>query len=104
MHYFVQKAGFIGILLCASIPNPLFDLAGLTCGHFLVRQQRHLLQLWNPFLWGGTKTTYLFWSDPAPSTPDPLPNILSCHADWQSCNQGPYPSSFARRCHEQARL
>jgi uncharacterized membrane protein YdjX (TVP38/TMEM64 family) len=32
----VEKAGFIGILLCASIPNPLFDLAGITCGHFLV--------------------------------------------------------------------
>eukprot|EP00116_Pleurobrachia_bachei_P005670 sb/3465932/ len=36
MHTLVQRAGFIGILLCASIPNPLFDLAGLTCGHFLV--------------------------------------------------------------------
>ena len=23
-------------MLCASIPNPLFDLAGLTCGHFKV--------------------------------------------------------------------
>lgn len=32
----IQKAGFIGILACASIPNPLFDLAGITCGHFLV--------------------------------------------------------------------
>merc|ERR1719308_339975 len=32
----VQKVGFLGILLCASIPNPLFDLAGITCGHFLV--------------------------------------------------------------------
>jgi len=32
----VNKVGFFGILLCASIPNPLFDLAGLTCGHFLV--------------------------------------------------------------------
>jgi hypothetical protein len=28
--------GFLGILLFASIPNPLFDLAGLTCGHMLV--------------------------------------------------------------------
>ncbi len=37
MHKFVQRAGFWGILACASIPNPLFDLAGLTCGHFLVR-------------------------------------------------------------------
>ena len=36
MHNLVQKAGFAGILLCASIPNPLFDLAGLTCGHFLI--------------------------------------------------------------------
>ncbi|XP_045539348.1 vacuole membrane protein 1 isoform X2 [Papilio machaon] len=32
----VQRVGFAGILACASIPNPLFDLAGLTCGHFLV--------------------------------------------------------------------
>lgn len=32
----IQKAGFFGIMLCASIPNPLFDLAGITCGHFLV--------------------------------------------------------------------
>jgi membrane protein YqaA with SNARE-associated domain len=32
----IQKAGFMGILACASIPNPLFDLAGITCGHFLV--------------------------------------------------------------------
>lgn len=23
-------------MLCASIPNPLFDLAGITCGHFLI--------------------------------------------------------------------
>jgi len=26
--------GFITVLLMASIPNPLFDLAGLMCGHF----------------------------------------------------------------------
>lgn len=32
----VERVGFVGILLCASIPNPLFDLAGITCGHFLV--------------------------------------------------------------------
>ncbi|XP_023341738.1 vacuole membrane protein 1 [Eurytemora carolleeae] len=32
----VEKVGFMGILVCASIPNPLFDLAGITCGHFLV--------------------------------------------------------------------
>jgi membrane protein YqaA with SNARE-associated domain len=32
----VEKVGFLGILVCASIPNPLFDLAGITCGHFLV--------------------------------------------------------------------
>jgi membrane protein YqaA with SNARE-associated domain len=30
----LQKYGFITVLLCASIPNPLFDLAGLLCGHF----------------------------------------------------------------------
>jgi len=32
----VEKVGFFGILACASIPNPLFDLAGITCGHCLV--------------------------------------------------------------------
>ncbi|CAL8078859.1 unnamed protein product [Calicophoron daubneyi] len=36
LHQLVIRAGFMGILLCASIPNPLFDLAGMTCGHFLV--------------------------------------------------------------------
>lgn len=36
MEKIVQKVGFLGILVCASIPNPLFDLAGITCGHFLV--------------------------------------------------------------------
>ncbi|XP_077254549.1 vacuole membrane protein 1 isoform X2 [Temnothorax americanus] len=36
MKRFVEKAGFWGILACASIPNPLFDLAGLTCGHYLI--------------------------------------------------------------------
>ncbi|KAJ1552714.1 hypothetical protein HK405_010279, partial [Cladochytrium tenue] len=41
----VQNLGFFGILLCASIPNPLFDLAGIICGHFSV-----------PFMtfWGAT--------------------------------------------------
>lgn len=33
---FVTKAGFFGILACASIPNPLFDLAGITCGYSLI--------------------------------------------------------------------
>lgn len=36
MKSLVEKAGFFGIMLAASIPNPLFDLAGITCGHFLV--------------------------------------------------------------------
>ena len=30
----LKNYGFITVLLCASIPNPLFDLAGLLCGHF----------------------------------------------------------------------
>uniref|UniRef100_A0A158P8G5 Transmembrane protein n=1 Tax=Angiostrongylus cantonensis TaxID=6313 RepID=A0A158P8G5_ANGCA len=33
---FISRVGFPGILFFASIPNPLFDLAGITCGHFLV--------------------------------------------------------------------
>jgi len=32
----IERIGFFGILLCASIPNPLFDLAGITCGYFLI--------------------------------------------------------------------
>lgn len=36
VHDFIQRVGFMGILLCASVPNPLFDLAGITCGHFLI--------------------------------------------------------------------
>merc|ERR1739838_207178 len=36
VHALIQRVGFFGILACASIPNPLFDLAGITCGHFMV--------------------------------------------------------------------
>ncbi|EGD75424.1 hypothetical protein PTSG_06500 [Salpingoeca rosetta] len=36
VHNLVQRAGFWGIFACAAIPNPLFDLAGITCGHFLI--------------------------------------------------------------------
>uniref|UniRef100_A0A0K0G2K3 Ectopic P granules protein 3 (inferred by orthology to a C. elegans protein) n=1 Tax=Strongyloides venezuelensis TaxID=75913 RepID=A0A0K0G2K3_STRVS len=36
MENIVTKVGFFGILIFASIPNPLFDLAGITCGHFLI--------------------------------------------------------------------
>lgn len=32
----IKRVGFFGILACASVPNPLFDLAGIMCGHFLV--------------------------------------------------------------------
>jgi vacuole membrane protein 1 len=27
-----QRLGFLAILIFASVPNPLFDLAGVTCG------------------------------------------------------------------------
>jgi len=33
---FVKRNAFITVLLAASIPNPLFDLAGLTCGHLQI--------------------------------------------------------------------
>ncbi|KAI9366879.1 hypothetical protein DFJ73DRAFT_805984 [Zopfochytrium polystomum] len=36
MYTMMQKMGFFGILICASIPNPLFDLAGIICGHFSI--------------------------------------------------------------------
>lgn len=32
----LQKNAFLVILALASIPNPLFDLAGFLCGHFLI--------------------------------------------------------------------
>jgi uncharacterized membrane protein YdjX (TVP38/TMEM64 family) len=32
----LMKNAFLVVLLCASIPNPLFDLAGITCGHFQI--------------------------------------------------------------------
>ena len=32
----VEKNAFLTVTLLASIPNPLFDLAGITCGHLLV--------------------------------------------------------------------
>ena len=33
---YMKKHSFITVILMASIPNPLFDLAGLTCGHLLI--------------------------------------------------------------------
>jgi len=36
MYSILGNLGFFGILIFASVPNPLFDLAGITCGHFLV--------------------------------------------------------------------
>lgn len=33
LYYILQRHSFITVLLLASIPNPLFDLAGLLCGH-----------------------------------------------------------------------
>ncbi|KAL0478414.1 vacuolar membrane protein 1 [Acrasis kona] len=35
-HAFLTKYTFITILVMASIPNPLFDLAGVTCGYSLI--------------------------------------------------------------------
>eukprot|EP00743_Colponemidia_sp_Colp-15_P002565 GILK01002780.1.p1 GENE.GILK01002780.1~~GILK01002780.1.p1 ORF type:complete len:467 (+),score=81.03 GILK01002780.1:45-1403(+) len=32
----LQNYGFFAIMVFASVPNPLFDLAGITCGHFLI--------------------------------------------------------------------
>lgn len=33
---FLRKHGFYGILTMASIPNPLFDMCGICCGHYLM--------------------------------------------------------------------
>uniref|UniRef100_A0A6B2G0Y5 Vacuole membrane protein 1 (Trinotate prediction) n=1 Tax=Myxobolus squamalis TaxID=59785 RepID=A0A6B2G0Y5_MYXSQ len=34
--FFIRRVGFLGIIFCASIPNPLFDFAGITCGLYRV--------------------------------------------------------------------
>lgn len=36
MEEMIKKIGFPGVLVLASVPNPFFDLAGMTCGHFLI--------------------------------------------------------------------
>ncbi|KAI9293938.1 hypothetical protein K502DRAFT_325067 [Neoconidiobolus thromboides FSU 785] len=36
VYQLLKITGFMGIFICASIPNPLFDLAGITCGHFMI--------------------------------------------------------------------
>ena len=36
IYHALQRYGFWAIVVFASIPNPLFDLAGLACGHFLI--------------------------------------------------------------------
>ena len=36
MIFMMKRLGFFGILACASIPNPLFDLAGIICGYSLI--------------------------------------------------------------------
>ena len=33
---FLRQRGFYGILVMASVPNPLFDLCGICCGHYLM--------------------------------------------------------------------
>lgn len=39
----ITGLGFWGVLASASIPNPLFDLAGMTCGYFRVPFQTFIL-------------------------------------------------------------
>jgi hypothetical protein len=34
MTSWLKSHAFITVMIAASIPNPLFDLAGVTCGHF----------------------------------------------------------------------
>jgi len=36
MVQFLERNAFFTVLLLASVPNPLFDMAGLMCGHFQV--------------------------------------------------------------------
>jgi len=37
MMKWLKRNAFITVLVAASIPNPLFDLAGIMCGHFQVQ-------------------------------------------------------------------
>ena len=36
MTSWLKSHAFITVMIAASIPNPLFDLAGVTCGHFQI--------------------------------------------------------------------
>jgi membrane protein YqaA with SNARE-associated domain len=36
MVWFLERHGFLGVLLMASYPNIAFDLCGICCGHFLM--------------------------------------------------------------------
>lgn len=33
---FLKRNAFVAVTVAASIPNPLFDVAGLTCGHLQI--------------------------------------------------------------------
>jgi uncharacterized membrane protein YdjX (TVP38/TMEM64 family) len=43
---FMERRGFLTLLVLASIPNPLFDLAGITAGMLRVPIWRFLLACW----------------------------------------------------------
>ena len=72
----LKNYGFITVLLLASIPNPLFDLAGLLCGHFGIPLWEflgatiigkavfkvHIQMLFTVFLCGGSHIQNAVWA------------------------------------------
>ena len=72
----LKNYGFLTVMLCASIPNPLFDLAGLLCGHFGIPLWEflgatiigkavfkvHIQVLFTVFLCGGSHIQNAVWA------------------------------------------
>jgi uncharacterized membrane protein YdjX (TVP38/TMEM64 family) len=46
LRYWMEKRGFLTLLVLAAIPNPLIDLAGMTAGALKYPFYKFLLALW----------------------------------------------------------
>ncbi|EGR32420.1 hypothetical protein IMG5_083720 [Ichthyophthirius multifiliis] len=72
----LQKYGFITVLLCASIPNPLFDLAGIFIHNRILNLNRY--NMWT------------FWYS--------FSNFFYCYCNWKINNKSSYSNDFCDIC------
>jgi hypothetical protein len=99
LHTIVMKTGFWGILVAASIPNPLFDLAGITCGHFLVFMLACTCISTDTHAYPDIHTCMLAWRTHSSNLIlscsqliDPVHDVLPCHCYWQGNHQNTHPN------------